>query len=56
MNTDNNSVPVVAKVDSESDVFDHRDHDGQILKATQKFLKESGREDDLLILNFLQGN
>lgn len=54
MNTDNDSTPV-AKVDSEDDVFDHLDPDGKILKGTQKLLKESGREDDFLALNFLQG-
>lgn len=51
MSKDDDSRPV-AKVNSKDDV-DHRDPDGQIRKGVQKLLKESGREDDLLILNFL---
>jgi hypothetical protein len=55
MNTGNVNTPVIANVDSEDDVFDHRDPDGEIRKGVQKLLKESGREDDLLVLSYLQG-
>jgi hypothetical protein len=51
----NDLVSKVANVDSEDDAFDHRDPDGEIRKGVQKLLKESDREDDLLVLSYLQG-
>lgn len=51
MSTDYDSTPV----NIENYGFDHLDSDGKIRKGVQKLLKESCREDDLLILNFLQG-
>ena len=54
MSTDNDSPPI-AKVDSQNNFFDHRDPEGKICTGIKKLLKENDREDDLLILSYLQG-